>query len=165
MSQNKTLPKGVNSAAVYLQLKENGVYTACVSSKPLSATFLKLCDEKEYPVSVYYSRLDMNGSSVLERDICNNREDLMSTLNWCGACRHTILEVWDFDLARNSNPEIVALFHASTTQKINLIIAEQERAEESSKVSLADKIESASTRIAAPHSTDEVASKVPSHER
>ena len=106
----KTINK--DGSAVYLQLNEDNTWSADFSSNGEGAKALKLCDEKNYPVSVYYVRYDLNGSDVHEEDICHDRTELMESLNWRGACRHQLQEIWDFNRRDSRNPEINELFSA-----------------------------------------------------
>ena len=111
MNRNTNRFAAVNS--VFLIPQADGKWTACVSSYKPDPQALKLCKEKKYPVSLFYCRYDINGSSVYEEDICKNRDELLTSLNWSGQCGHTIRHLWDFKFEENRDPAITELLHDS----------------------------------------------------
>ncbi len=67
--------------------------------------------EKEYPVEMYYARTDLNGSRVVESDVCSDRASLLESLNWLGACGFVPLQFWDFDINQVTDERIVKAFN------------------------------------------------------
>lgn len=68
-----------------------------------------LVQEQNYPVELYYTRLDLNGSSILEREVLENRNDLLKAMQWHGQCNHVIEQIWDFDL-KTCNSHLYVFF-------------------------------------------------------
>lgn len=46
---------------------------------------------------MYYHRIDLNGSCTLEKECCQTREELITTLDWLGKCGAPPLSFWRFD--------------------------------------------------------------------
>lgn len=117
---------------IYLTLNADRVWSADVPHGRVDAKAVRFCEEKEYPVELYYYRTDINGSSSLELDVCQDRRELLKSLNWLGQCGYTPLQLWDF--------------HAQTTRNervMNIFAAGAERRYEEAKQSLDDVIEDA----------------------
>ena len=112
------------SSSIYLIPRGEGLWSASINTMQPSRSAIRLCDEQEYPVTVFYCRYDLNGSSVYEEDICHNAEDLISTLNWCGKCGHTVLKVWDFSLENAKETAIGKLFHDGYLKKTEQLAEE-----------------------------------------
>ena len=86
----------MNQNTVYLVPNSDDTWITKVADAKPAPTAAALCIEGTYPVNLYYSRTDLNGSSTLERDNCQNREELMHTLNWIGECGYVPLSVWEY---------------------------------------------------------------------
>lgn len=112
------------SSSVYLLPGEEGLWSAGVYETSPALNAFKLCSEQDYPVSVFYRRYDLNGSSVYEQDFCKNKEELIDTLNWCGKCGNAVLEVWDFSLEKGNEPEIAKLFQDGFLKKMEHLAEE-----------------------------------------
>ena len=79
-----TASKTNDFAKVYLVPNTDGTWKTQITDVSPASDAALLSEEGAYPVKVYYSRIDLNGSSTVERDICHNRGDLIQTLNWLG---------------------------------------------------------------------------------
>lgn len=80
-----------------------------------------LTDEGKYPVELYYSRMDINGSSVMEMDICRNRNELLSSLNWIGIYGHTLKSLWGYHSDQPVSKDLADIFEASYVRKCRII--------------------------------------------
>ena len=66
---------------LYLSINKDRVWSASSSALRADNHAVRFCEEKDYPVDLYYARTDINGSSSIEKDVCNNRDNLIKTLN------------------------------------------------------------------------------------
>lgn len=99
---------------IYLASESDGSWSAFVfSSKSLDCAGALLTTEGQYPAELYYLRTDINGSSILERDICPDRQTLIASLNWIGSCGYSIVSLWDFDRENSFSQELMDIFAAS----------------------------------------------------
>ena len=90
----------MNQKTVYLVPNSDDTWTTKVSDTLPVPGAAALCKEGTYPVDVYYSRMDLNGSRVYEQDICQNREELLQSLNWIGRCGYVPLSVWEYQVEK-----------------------------------------------------------------
>lgn len=123
---------------IYLKLDENREWSAMVGcERPCDAAVL-FVEEKEYPAKFYYSRTDLNGSSCIEMDVCNDRDEMLQSLNWMGKCGYTPLKVWDFDANKPNDKALFDIFNAGSARR-----AEAAREEMDGLMGLDDAIEEA----------------------
>ena len=106
---------------VYLIPGEAGTYTASIQSAPPCEKAVVLTAEGKYPVEYYYRRLDINGSQVIESEVCANREELLYCLNCDGAALHTIRSLWKFDACKARYHDAWAVFNAATDKFMEII--------------------------------------------
>lgn len=123
---------------IYLKLDENHEWTAQVGPERPCEGAVLFVEEQEYPVDMLYVRTDLNGSSVLEVDPCDNREELLKSLNWMGKCGFTPLQVWDFDANKCEDRELWEIFNAGSARR-----AEAAREEVDGLMGLNEAIEAA----------------------
>lgn len=90
-------PKTNDMEKVYLVPKADGSWKTQITDVSPTSDAALLSAEGPYPVKVYYGRIDLNGSSSVEREICHSRADLVQTLNWLGLCGNPILSLWEYD--------------------------------------------------------------------
>ena len=100
-------------ANVYLVPKTDGSWKTQITNVSPAPDAALLTKEGAYPVKVYYSRIDLNGSSSIERDICHNRSDLVQTLNWIGQCGHPLLSLWDYDHNKPISQALIKVLNSS----------------------------------------------------
>ena len=86
-----------NAPTIYLTLKPDRTWFCSVADTDPSPQHFPLVQEGNYPVELYYSRVDLNGSSVTEMEPCKSRVELAETLNWIGQIGGTVEQLWDFD--------------------------------------------------------------------
>lgn len=86
-----------NASTIYLTLKPDRTWFCSVADTDPSPQHFPLVQEGNYPVELYYSRIDLNGSSVTEMWVCKDRVALAETLNWIGQIGGTVEQLWDFD--------------------------------------------------------------------
>lgn len=156
MERNSILDKQENANCVYLIPGSDGKWSAVVSAdNPVSSSAL-LTPEGPYPVDLYYARLDMNGSSNLERETIADRKSLLETLNWIGQCCHFPKALWEFDAGKPLRKELMDIFNASYDSRMKQVqaeLAEMDEIEkaisdyEGQKNSLDDQIQMASSRV------------------
>lgn len=137
--------------SIYLCPQEDHTYSAAVSlDKPPFSGALKLAVEQDYPVDVLFARTDLNGSTCFESEQCTDLSDLLSALDWCGKCRYTIHCVWDFDIDKTENQDLIQLFNDAYVRRCSLI-AEQFDAmlsnEPEPPAPLVDRIQNAQQRM------------------
>lgn len=102
---------------IYLKLDENREWRALVGvERPCEGAVL-FVEEQEYPAKFYYSRTDLNGSASVEMDVCENRDELLQSLNWMGECGYTPLKVWDFDAKKCDDRELWEIFNAGSARR------------------------------------------------
>ncbi len=138
---------------VYLFPQEEHRYGATVSAEtPSIEGAVKLADVKNYPVDVFYSRTDLNGSLCYEADHCKDQAELLASLNWCGRCRYTILQLWDFDLDKTKDAATIELLDDASRYRLSLIAKEwdslSEEEEDLPQDPLSDRIHAARQRAA-----------------
>lgn len=80
---------------LYVYKNKEDIWECCFNKRDDALLFVQ---EKEYPVELYYTKLDLNGSSNLEREVLENRNDLLEAMQWHGQCNHVIEQIWDFDI-------------------------------------------------------------------
>lgn len=96
---------------IYISMnKETAVWSAVTSASRADNHAVRFCEEKEYPVDLYFMRTDINGSGIMEKEVCHNREELMQTLNYLGECGFTPWDVWDFHIESSRNEKAIDVF-------------------------------------------------------
>ena len=98
----------------------DGTWIAEFGSSAASAGIL-LTVERQYPVELYYSRMDINGSFVMEMDICRDRNELLSSLNWIGSCGHSLESLWEYHSDRPVSKELADIFEAAYLRKCRIV--------------------------------------------
>lgn len=174
MERNDFLNVQEQKNRVYLVPETDGAWSAVVSADKPSHSVVLLTQEGDYPVNLYYSRLDMNGSSCLERETIADRKSLLETLNWIGQCRHFPKVLWEFDAGKPISKELVGIFNASydsRMKQIKLELAELDEiekafsAQEGQKEPLDTQIHRASVRASGLQFTDNTLEKGSKPER
>lgn len=98
---------------IYLSVdKETAVWCAGTLASGTDNHPVRFCEEKDYPVDLYYVRTDINGSSSVEKETCESRKDLIKALNWLGECGYTPLKVWDFNVETTRNEKALEIINA-----------------------------------------------------
>lgn len=69
-----------------------------------------LSKEGTYPAELYYSRSDIMGSKVVEREVLDSKSELLTAMRWHGKCGHRILSLWDYDHASSTDAGIFTIF-------------------------------------------------------
>lgn len=98
---------------IFLIAEADGTWKAVIDPANTLASSALLTSEGTSPAELFYLRLDMNGSSNMEKDTCADRESLLESLNWIGQCGHSIVSLWDFDEDRPMSPELTDIFNAA----------------------------------------------------
>ena len=110
--------KEKNNSYIFVSLdKETGVWSAVASANRADNHPVRFCEEKDYPVDLYYMRTDINGSGIMEKELCNNRNELLETLNWLGKCGFTPWDVWDFHIGTSRNEKAMEIFAAGRRKR------------------------------------------------
>lgn len=110
---------------IILTPNEDRTWFASVSPEPPSGKSARLVQEQSYPVDFYYERTDINGSRVVECDTCNNRDDLLDSLNWLGKCGFSPLKVWDFDSNEFQDETLLQILQDGRQQRAEAVLAER----------------------------------------
>ena len=85
------------SEKVYLVPNTNGTWETVIAATAPVPNAALLSAEGSYPVKMYYGRIDLNGSSTVEMEVCHDRDTLIHVLNWIGQCGNPPLSLWDYD--------------------------------------------------------------------
>lgn len=93
----KTSKKNADSEKVYLVPNTDGTWKTMITDTLPTSDAAVITTEGTYPVDIYYHRIDLNGSCTLEKECCQTREELTSTLDWLGKCGSAPLSFWTFD--------------------------------------------------------------------
>ena len=106
---------------VFLIPGTDNYWSAEISSLSPADQAIELVVEGSYPADIYYERLDLNGSGVVDGYICHDRNELLQTLNWIGTCGHTPLTIWGFDIDQPIADDLCQLLQDTYKQKCKLI--------------------------------------------
>lgn len=98
---------------VYLVPKTDGTWKTMITDTPPTSDAASISTEGHYPVDVYYHRIDLNGSCVFEKECCQTREDLISTLDWLGQCGAPPLSFWSFDHKKTMDSALIKILNSS----------------------------------------------------
>ena len=112
--------------AIYLTPNADRSWSASISALPDYSNSALLTTEKTYPATLYYSRTDLNGSSVMEREICQSRVELLQTLNWLGKCGYLPMELWDFDAESVLDRQLTNILLDNQKRRMELIEKDQD---------------------------------------
>lgn len=93
----KTSRKKADPDKVYLVPNADGTWKTIITNTPPTSDAALISNEGTYPVDVYYYRSDLNGSSTLEKDCCQTREELIHLLDWLSQCGSLPRSFWSFD--------------------------------------------------------------------
>lgn len=108
----KTIPAAAQEPPVYLYIVQCSDMTWYpVITYAGSQIGERVCLAGDYPVDVYYERRDIMGSREIVRKTAKNEDDLMSLLEFCGACRMRLLQIWDYDHQEQINPAVSKIFY------------------------------------------------------
>lgn len=116
-----------NRYGVYIVPAKDATWSAVISAKQENMDAIRLCDEKTYPVEVFYRRYDVNGSSMLDTFVCVDRASLLDYLNWAGACRFPVTSFWDYRGESCADTRLWELFETGYRKRAE--IAQEEMAE------------------------------------
>lgn len=105
---------------IFLSANPDRTWSAVASSNAPKGKSAHLVQEQSYPVEVIYTRFDLNGSSVVEGDVCNNRKELLSSLNWIGKCGSVPTHIWDFKLDASEDQTLFDIINDSTKRRFEL---------------------------------------------
>lgn len=106
---------------IYLYANEKRVWQAIASEDPQKKDVEFLVKEGSYPAELYYVRFDLNGSRVMEREYCQNREELLDTLNWIGEIGGIVSGIWEFDEDKKMSPNLQKIFEDGKERKMEMI--------------------------------------------
>lgn len=102
---------------IYLTMNADRIWSADVPFGRVAAKAVRFCEEKDYPVALLYYRTDINGSGCVEEDICQNRNELLKSLNWLGKCGYTPLRLWDFRAETTNDDRVMSIFAAGARRR------------------------------------------------
>ncbi len=106
------------NSMIYLieDTKDQGLWQAKIGTANDKRGAL-LTEEQGYPVMLYYARIDLNGSTSIERDHITTQAQLLQTLNWCGMCGYPVLRLWDFQLESSRSEAIQKIFDNASRRR------------------------------------------------
>lgn len=168
----------MDNKKIFLVQNPNKTWSAQISDKRpfrILSNVAELTSEKEYPVQIFYRRTDLNGSSVVDSDVCPNRDSLLQSLNWFGKCGYSILSLWDYEINRPISADLQAIFDNAYDRRQKLLKAaaedfaecvladlsdpEPQNFSEAQKSSLSEVIHSAEGKTRSSHSADKIPSE------
>ena len=106
---------------IYLHAREDKTWQAIASEDSQKDDAVFFVGEGSYPAELYFVRFDMNGSSVMEREYCHSREELLETLNWIGEIGGIVSGVWEFDEDKDIPPDLLKIFEDGKERKLEMI--------------------------------------------
>lgn len=129
---------------IYINKTEQGTWDCSIGE---SGNGVLLVKEKGYPVELYYTRLDLNGSSILGSDVYENQQELIKSLKWHGQCNHLIEKIWDFKLDTCANAKVVKIFDDAYATAMDNICKELDRIMKGMEEDKSTSINSTNTKI------------------
>lgn len=140
--------------SIYLAPGPDFTWRAYISAEKPQPDAALLTAEHDYPVEVFYTRTDLNGSTIYELETCQSREELLNHLTWIGKCRYSLSQIWDFDENQEHSKAIDRILDDSYKRRMEIIVKESEEmfsdsdveAKDANSVSLANKIDGAKER-------------------
>lgn len=108
-------------ANIYLIPDKDSTYISCISDDAPSTDAIFLTKEGDYPVEAWHERHDLNSDRLLMKETINNRDELIQYLDFLGQCRHAMLQLWGYDIDKNTSEDSLALFDACYSRKMELI--------------------------------------------
>lgn len=96
--------------SVYLCPGSDSQWSAVIATDAPTGNHILLTNEHSYPVEFCFERYDIAGSRVLGSRTCQDRAELLESLNWHGSCRNIIRSLWDFDILKSDNEQVLELF-------------------------------------------------------
>lgn len=113
--------KGNEGSRIYLIPGSDGTWSAASAADARASSGVFFVKEGSYPVDLYYSRLDLNGSSTMEKETCPDQKTLLEALNWIGKCGHLPEALWGFDVDHPMSKELKDVFTASYKMKLSQV--------------------------------------------
>jgi hypothetical protein len=114
----------INMANIYLIPTEDFTYRAEIGEDRPTKDAVLLVKERSYPVQLFYIRHDLNMCSELHVSTVNNRDELLSKLNWFGECRNGVNELWDLGKTVGVSGSLNNLFNRCYKRKAELCYEE-----------------------------------------
>lgn len=113
--------KGNEGSRICLFPGSDGTWSAASAADAQASSGVFFVQEGSYPVDLYYSRLDLNGSSTMEKETCPDQKTLLEALNWIGKCGHLPEALWGFDVDHPMSKELKDVFTASYKMKLSQV--------------------------------------------
>lgn len=108
-------------ANIYLFANKDRTWEAFASDDPPKEDAAFFVREGSYPAELYYVRFDVNGSSVMEKELCQNIKELLETLNWIGKTGGIVSGVWEFDEDKEISPALYEIFKDGMERKPGMV--------------------------------------------
>lgn len=104
---------------IYLCPEVDGKWSATMDTEPPTPAYIRLTEEGQYPVNVYFWRFDLMGSSMLVSRTYADRESLLTCLNELGKSYLPIRSLWSFQ-SEHCSEGIRTLFDRADTRRYKL---------------------------------------------
>jgi len=106
---------------IYLTLHRDQTWFSSVSDIRQNTSQVPLVKEGSYPTNLFWTRIDMNGSDVMEMQLCRNRKEVIDHLNWIGQIGGTVEQLWDFDHNKEIPIELADIFSTGRNHRYALL--------------------------------------------
>lgn len=105
----------------YLIAKEDKTWAPLVSESLPDENAVEFVTEEDYPVQLFFERTDVNGSSVVEMEVCSDRYEVMEVLSYIGECRFLPLNLWEFNAEEEMSTELFQLLSSAVYARAEMV--------------------------------------------
>lgn len=113
-------PPACGRCGIYIIPSDDARWAAVIDRQHDEPCAMRLCDEQMYPVEVFYRRIDLNGSTMLDSVVCHDRGEFLSFLNWAGFCRFLITSFWEYNARDYGDSGLWELFEAGFRKRAEI---------------------------------------------
>lgn len=106
---------------IYLYANEDRTWQGIVSDDLPKEGAVFFMQEQSYPATLFHVRFDLNGSSVMEKETIQNRDELLKALNWIGKTGGLVSSLWEFDEDKEISPDLLKIFKDGMARKMERI--------------------------------------------
>ena len=106
---------------VYLIPNSDGTYYAQVSCRKPAENAIYLVDEGTYPTQILARREYSYGYKVWDVHYVRNRTEMLTSLNWMGKTLCAVYQIWEYDIAKCLENDIINLFENCTSKRQELL--------------------------------------------
>ena len=108
---------------IYLIPKENGAYYAKVATQKPTRDAIFLVEEGAYPVRIISRREYSLGYRTWDVNHAYNRAEMIASLNQIGNTLCAVYQIWEYDIDRCLEDDVINLFSNCTRKREELLEA------------------------------------------